>query len=87
MIVGELKQWKTLSALAGLEGAFEFLENWCKELPLEDTRSRGMISLPSSFVRPHDLLRLDNLNLIGNTLTCNIWMPVWRLSVLRLSPA
>src|SRR5882724_1530099 len=35
MIVGELKQWKTLSGLAGLEGAFEFLEkNQKQELPL-----------------------------------------------------
>ena len=35
MIVGELKQWRSISGLAGLEGAFEFLEkNQNQELPL-----------------------------------------------------
>lgn len=35
MIVGELKQWKSINGLAGLEGAFEFLEkNQNQELPL-----------------------------------------------------
>jgi biofilm protein TabA len=35
MIVGELKQWKTIAGLTGLEGAFEFLEkNQKQELPL-----------------------------------------------------
>ena len=35
MIVGELKEWRNLPGLAGLEGAFEFLEkNQHQELPL-----------------------------------------------------
>ncbi|MFN8008453.1 MAG: YhcH/YjgK/YiaL family protein [Terriglobia bacterium] len=35
MIVGELKQWKGIAGLAGLEEAFEFLEkNQNQELPL-----------------------------------------------------